>query len=101
MKISRDKEFTRRKDEARRPAREPVKDTLAGKDRSVQDFDLRRARDVPVASEGRHRTQRPGPAEQAAPDSHSASAEAVSEEQKSYLSDREAEIGRASCRERV
>ena len=48
MIISRDKEFIRRKDEARQPAREPVKDTLAGKDRSVQDYDLRRARDAPL-----------------------------------------------------
>ena len=94
MTISRDKEFTRRKDEARRPAREPVKDTPAGKDRSVQDFDLRRARDAPSASEGRHRQRQPEPAEQAAPDSPSASAEAVWEEQKSYLSDREADISR-------
>ena len=92
MTISRDKEFTRRKDEARQPAREPVKDTLAGKDRSVQDFDLRRARDAPAASEGGHRPRRPGPA---APDSPSALAEAVTEEQKSYLLGREADISRA------
>ena len=61
MIISRDKEFIRRKDEARQPAREPVKDTLAGKDRSVQDYDLRRARDAPATSTGRHRQRQPEP----------------------------------------
>ena len=95
MKISRNKEFTRRKDEARQPAREPVKDTLAGKDLSVQDFDLRRARDAPAASEGRHRQRQQRPAEQAAPDYPSAPPEAVTEEQQSYHSDREADISHA------
>ena len=95
MKISRDKEFTRRKDEARQPAWEPVKDMPAGKDRSVQDFDLRRARDAPVASEGRHRQRQPEPAEQTVPDYLPASAEVISEEHKSYLSDREGDISHA------
>lgn len=63
MTISRDKEFIKRKDEARRPVREPVKDTLAGRDKNIQDYDLRRARDAPATSENRHRQRQSGPAE--------------------------------------
>ena len=91
MIISRDKEFIRRKDEARQPAREPVKDTLAGKDRSVQDYDLRRARDAPATSKGRHRQRQPEP------EYPSAAVEGALEEQNSYLSDREADISRTGA----
>ena len=91
MIISRDKEFIRRKDEARRPAREPVKDTLAGKDRSVQDYDLRRARDAPATSKGRHR--RGGRNRNIL----LLAVEGALEEQNSYLSDREADISRTGA----
>ena len=82
MTISRDKEFIRRKDEARQPAREPVKDTLAGKDRSVQDYDLRRTRDAPAALGGRHKQRR---TEQETPESAPVWTDAVTEQESGTL----------------
>lgn len=88
MTISRDKEFIRRKDEARQPAREPVKDTLAGRDRSEQDYDLRRTRDAPTTSEIRHR-QQPRPTE---PEYVFASSENAAAETRTFAADPEATV---------
>lgn len=88
MTISREKEFMRRKDEARQPAREPVKDTLAGRDRSERDYDLRRARDAPAASGSRHRQRQPMPAEQ---EYRSDSVRNTAGESESYLPERKTE----------
>lgn len=94
MIISRDKEFIRRKDEARQPAREPVKDTLAGRDRSEQDYDLRRARDAPTTSETRRR-QQPRPTE---PEYVFASSENDAAETRTFAADREADFSHAAER---
>ena len=60
---------------------------LAGQSRGVQDYELRRTRDAPAASKGRQRQ----------PDLAESEYLSTSEEQNSYLSDREADISRTGA----
>ncbi len=57
MDISHDREFKKRGNAGRQPAREQVKDTRADQRDTSRDFDLRRGRDAPASGEdaGRYR----------------------------------------------